>query len=165
LKRNIPQWLWIGALLGLLNVLVANIYASHRLIGASTGYPYLAGKLSGLSNSAYMKEISVAGSWELFFVLGAFVGALLSTVPFRKFKFQILPSRWQAAKGNSKIKRILWAFLGGFLLITGARLADGCTSGHILSGGMQLAASSIVFALFVSLSFFITARFFYGRER
>jgi uncharacterized membrane protein YedE/YeeE len=162
MKNIFPDWFRIGALLGLLNALAATASVSHRLIGASTGYPYLAGKLAGLSDSVYMKEISTAGSWELFFVLGAFIGTLLSTVPFGKFKFQILPKLWQTMKGNSKSKRIAWAFAGGFILITGARLAGGCTSGHIFSGGMQLAAGSLVFAFCVILSFFVMSRIFYG---
>jgi uncharacterized membrane protein YedE/YeeE len=46
----------------------------------------------------------------------------------------------------------------------GARLADGCTSGHILSGGMELAISSLVFAILVFISFIITANLFYKKD-
>lgn len=46
----------------------------------------------------------------------------------------------------------------------GARMSGGCTSGHILSGGMQLALSSFIFAIFVFASLLITGRFFY-REK
>jgi hypothetical protein len=41
-------------------------------------------------------------------------------------------------------------FLGGFIMLFGARWAGGCTSGHGLSGVGQLAAGSIV----VTLMFF-----------
>ena len=41
----------------------------------------------------------------------------------------------------------LLAVLGGFLLIFAARLAGGCTSGHMLSGTTQLALSGLVFAI------------------
>lgn len=37
-------------------------------------------------------------------------------------------------------------FLGGFLLLFGARFAGGCTSGHIMSGMMQSSVSGYVFA-------------------
>ena len=40
-------------------------------------------------------------------------------------------------------------FLGGFLLLFGARFAGGCTSGHMMSGMMQSSASGYVFALVV----------------
>ena len=36
------------------------------------------------------------------------------------------------------------AFIAGFLMLFGARLADGCTSGHGLSGTAQLAVGSMV---------------------
>lgn len=30
-------------------------------------------------------------------------------------------------------------------MLIGARMAGGCTSGHVISGGMQIAVSSLVF--------------------
>lgn len=38
------------------------------------------------------------------------------------------------------------SFIGGFLLLYGARMADGCTSGHMMSGMMQGSVSGYVFA-------------------
>jgi uncharacterized membrane protein YedE/YeeE len=81
---------------------------------------------------------------------------------FGHFKFSSVPPLWAKLKGPSAAKRLVWASIGGFLLILGARLADGCTSGHILSGGMELAVSSLVFAVFVMISAVVTARHFYG---
>ena len=46
-------------------------------------------------------------------------------------------------------KRYLPSFIGGFLLLYGARMADGCTSGHMMSGMMQGAVSGYIFAAFV----------------
>ena len=37
-------------------------------------------------------------------------------------------------------------FVGGFILLFGARMADGCTSGHMMSGMMQGSVSGYVFA-------------------
>ncbi|MGB0431458.1 MAG: YeeE/YedE thiosulfate transporter family protein, partial [Bacteroidia bacterium] len=67
--------------------------------------------------------------------------------------------------GNNKRQRIIWAFLGGFVLIFGARMAGGCTSGHILSGGMQMAISSMVFAVFTFAGLLLTGRIFYGKQK
>jgi uncharacterized membrane protein YedE/YeeE len=39
------------------------------------------------------------------------------------------------------------AFLGGVIIMYGARMAGGCTSGHGISGSLQLAVSSWVFFL------------------
>ena len=38
------------------------------------------------------------------------------------------------------------AFAGGFVVLYGARLAGGCTSGHMMSGMMQTALSGYIFA-------------------
>ncbi len=43
-------------------------------------------------------------------------------------------------------KRYLPSFIGGFLLLYGARMADGCTSGHMMSGMMQGSVSGYLFA-------------------
>nr|WP_307989620.1 YeeE/YedE thiosulfate transporter family protein [uncultured Niameybacter sp.] len=44
------------------------------------------------------------------------------------------------------IKTYLPSFIGGFLLLFGARMADGCTSGHMMSGMMQGSVSGYIFA-------------------
>lgn len=155
----------IGSVIGLLNVVVTNIYIADRPIGASTSYPYVAGILFELQNTNYFGEISRAGNWELFFIIGAFIGALIGALVFKYFKIEVVPELWMRLKGPSKTKRLFWAFFGGFILILGARLADGCTSGHILSGGMELAISSLVFAFFVLISLLITSRLFYGSKK
>jgi len=49
-------------------------------------------------------------------------------------------------------------------LIFGARMAGGCTSGHVLSGGMQLAVSSLVFAAFVFGGLLLTGKYFYRHK-
>jgi uncharacterized membrane protein YedE/YeeE len=53
----------------------------------------------------------------------------------------------------------------GFVLIFGARMADGCTSGLILSGGMQLAKSGLIFAAFGFIAFILTGKLFYSQAQ
>ena len=47
---------------------------------------------------------------------------------------------------KGSLKRYLSMFIGGFLLLFGARFAGGCTSGHMMSGMMQSSVSGYVFA-------------------
>jgi uncharacterized membrane protein YedE/YeeE len=49
------------------------------------------------------------------------------------------------ARETTDARRYADAFIGGFLILFGARLAGGCTSGHIISGMTQLALSSAIF--------------------
>lgn len=43
-------------------------------------------------------------------------------------------------------RRYVPSFLGGFIILYGARMADGCTSGHMMSGMMQGSISGYIFA-------------------
>ncbi|MBL8052066.1 MAG: YeeE/YedE family protein, partial [Nitrospira sp.] len=59
------------------------------------------------------------------------------------------------------VKRLIWSFIGGFLLLFGARFGGGCTSGHMISGVSQLAVSSFVFSTALFPSAILTARWLY----
>ena len=52
----------------------------------------------------------------------------------------------EPASQQSFWRRYLPAFLGGFIILYGARMADGCTSGHMMSGMMQGSVSGYLFA-------------------
>jgi uncharacterized membrane protein YedE/YeeE len=66
--------------------------------------------------------------------------------------------------GPSVMKRFVAAFLGGVVIMYGARLAGGCTSGHGISGGLQLALSSWLFlAVMFSTGLGVTAVLFRKR--
>jgi len=161
-KSNDKKWVIAGIALAVLNALIILKGVSDRPIGASTTYPYAIDSLLGLSTNDYFQKIQTPGNWELFFLLGAFFSGLLFSLIRRDFKFMLIYDNWKSYKGDSQVKRILWSFIGGFMIIIGARMAGGCTSGHILSGGMQFALSSYIFGIFVFASLLITGRFFYG---
>lgn len=56
-------------------------------------------------------------------------------------------ARSTAGQGGQISARRKWmGFLGGFLLLFGARLAGGCTSGHVITGFTQMATASFIFA-------------------
>jgi uncharacterized membrane protein YedE/YeeE len=161
-KSRPLNWWGAGVLLAVLNVLIINVYVANRPIGASGAYPDLAGWLSGLSEAAYIKSLGTS-HWELYFLLGALLGGFGAAVVSGDFQVKLIPDLWRRLKGEAPGKRILWALVGGFYLIFGARLAGGCTSGHILSGGMQLALSSLLFAG-VAIAAFLTMGYFFYRK-
>lgn len=155
------KWVVTGIALTILNVLVFADFFSDRPIGASTAYPYLADLLTGTTDNEYFEKIKTSGNWELIFLAGAFMAGLVISLAKKEFKVTLLHENWKKYRGTSKNGRILWAFVGGFILIIGARMAGGCTSGHILSGGMQLALSSLTFAVFVFIGLLVTGKYFY----
>jgi uncharacterized membrane protein YedE/YeeE len=60
-------------------------------------------------------------------------------------------------------KRMSAAFLGGALMMFGARMAKGCTSGHALTGNMQLALSSIAFTPLMFASAILAGKALYPK--
>lgn len=158
------RWVVSGIALAVLNFVIFLKPVSNRQIGASTTYPYAIDSLLGFTNNDYFLKIQKSGYWELFFLLGAFFSGILFSLIRKDFKLVLIHDNWKRYKGNSTTSRIVWSFVGGFLIIFGARMAGGCTSGHILSGGMQFALSSFIFAIFVFAGLLVTGRFFY-RER
>lgn len=163
-KSKDKKWIISGVALAVLNLIVFLKFLTNRPIGASTAYPYIVDLATKTVNNDYFSKIKIPGNWELIFLLGAFLSGLILSLLTKSFKFKLIHQRWENYKGRSSKKRVLWAFFGGFLVIFGARMAGGCTSGHILSGGMQIAFSSLMFALFVFVGLLITGKLFYKKS-
>jgi len=163
-KARDMKWLYAGIGLALLNAVVFLSVGTNRIIGASTAYPYVADLITGTTKNSYFPKILEPGRWEVVFLTGAFIAGFVMSMLKKEFKIKLIYSNWEIYKGSSVSKRIIWAFVGGFILIFGARMAGGCTSGHILSGGMQLSVSSLVFAVFVFGGLLITGKYFYKSQ-
>ena len=164
-KATDKKWLYAGIGLAVLNAVVFLTAGTNRIIGASTAYPYVADLITGTTGSAYFAKMTEPGRWEVIFLGGAFLAGLILSLIRKDFRITSVHSNWEKYKGSSVAKRLVWAFIGGFILIFGARMAGGCTSGHVLSGGMQLAVSSLVFAVFVFAGLLFTGRYFYKTKR
>ena len=155
-------WISGGVLLALLIWFTFSTLGADRPIGASTGIAYMGAWLFGLQNSEYGKHIANSGSWEVIFLLGVLLGGFLTSVFITKtFKFRILPPLWKKHKNTSPTSRLLWSFIGGFMVVFGARMAGGCTSGHFLSGASQTAVSGLIFGGVVIIALIVTGRTFY----
>ena len=158
------RWIIGGLGLGLLDGLLFLKVTAGRPIGASTAFPYTADLLTGLTGNAYFEKIRGSGHWELIFLGGAFLAGLFFSVISGEFEIRLVHERWKKSLGGQPLLRLLAAQAGGFVLIFGARLAGGCTSGMILSGMMQLALSALVFSIIVFMAFFGTGKLLYGQK-
>lgn len=136
----------------------------HQILGESTTYSWFVGRVF-LPHLEYSSVVIKKIGWEPFSDIGTFLGALIAAVfisrHFQGFRLVIPPS-WRNRFGTSAMKRAIGSFGGFFVMMFGARMADGCTSGHILSGGVQMAASAWVFAIAVVIGMITTARVVYG---
>jgi uncharacterized membrane protein YedE/YeeE len=162
-----------GALVGLLAILSVYLTATYmgksNYLGASTTFVRAAGLVfqnfdaAHVAQNAYYTKEKVKIDWQFLMIIGIYFGALLSSVTDKSFKLEGVPSVWQQRFGSSVIKRAIFAFLGGIVAMIGARLADGCPSGHGLSGMMQLSVSSFVaMAMFFGFGALV-AHFMYTR--
>ncbi len=162
--NRLPWWMG-GILMSGLLLLTFSIFGADRPIGASTYVPYFAGIIFDLDPNkyTYLKDIANSGAWEGVMLFGALLGGFVTSVFITKsFRFSLIPSGWKTYKNNSILSRLLWSFFAGFIMIIGARLAGGCTSGHFMSGMSQMAISSMIFGGVVLVVVIITGRLFYN---
>lgn len=148
----------------------------NKALGVSTTLVRAAGAVEALVSEAHIRSnpyfIKYLGSmdqplpvfeWQfalvVMLVLGAFCASLLSSTRTR----EAVPDLWKSRFGPSRWVRFAGAFLAGIVVIFGARLAGGCTSGHGISGGLQLAVSSWIFFLCLFASGIVTAWLLYGK--
>jgi hypothetical protein len=95
----------------------------------------------------YYQKFSPTVDWEWMLVVGLLIGAFISAKLSGQFQIRWIPGRWSAAFGPAIPARWLVALMGGVIMGFGARWAGGCTSGHGISGTLQLAVSSWLAAI------------------
>ena len=147
-----PEPAWspyvVGTLIGVLTMLTLTF--SRKPVGASSAYADLSGLLGRLAaprhiaSLKYYQEHKPMIGWSLVFVLAAIGGSFLAAATgTNEITGTYLQDMWVARFGaDSGLLRTLVAFGGGALMAYGARMAGGCTSGHGISGTLQLAVGS-----------------------
>jgi uncharacterized membrane protein YedE/YeeE len=90
----------------------------------------------------YYREHPPHVGWGWMLLAGLIIGSFLSAWFSSDFRFGMVPDLWSQQVGSNAWYRWLAAFAGGILLGIGSRWADGCTSGHGISGTLQLVVSS-----------------------
>lgn len=139
-----------GIVIGLLQIPAFLII--ETALGASSSYVTVGGLIASWFDPAILKigyvarNVAITGKnwWQVALVAGIAIGAFVSMLMSGAQRRTISPI-WQRALGSaSPAKRYTIAFFGGFIMLFGARIADGCTSGHGISGMAQLAVGSTV---------------------
>jgi hypothetical protein len=141
----------VGALVGVLSWITFII--SDKPIGCSTAFARTGGMIEKIfrgkktEERPYYKKFTPAVDWEWMLVLGVIIGAFLSACLSGGFAWHWVPGFWNKTVGAGWFARWLSALAGGVIMGFGARWAGGCTSGHGISGTLQLAVSSWLAAL------------------
>ena len=157
----------VGAALGLLSWIVFAVV--NTPLGISTPISSAASLCAtpvmgseSVAGNAYWIKFPFKWDYHMFFLVGTFLGSLLSVLTSRSFQLETVPSTWVGRFGSSSLKRLVSAFFGGIIIMFGARMAGGCTSGHGISGSLQLALSSWVFFLTLFAFGVLTAFVLFG---
>ena len=115
--------------------------------------------------NAYFKNHGFKWDYGMLFLVGIALGGLLSALLAGTFQAETVPAVWRERFGSSAVKRMLAAFVGGLLVMFGARLADGCTSGNGISGSLQLAVGGWTFFLVLFAFGILTSLALFGPGR
>ena len=153
-----PKWVSLGVAFGLLSTLSIALYGP---IGVSGAYSRVIGRAlkavvpGYAASNAYITRFGELLTTENIEVVGLLIGGFLAA------RLAGRRGNTMGTEDDSKKKvgrRYLHTCISGLLTIFRARLAGGCTSGHIISGITQLALSGIVFAAAVFGAGIITAK-------
>lgn len=143
----------VGLGIGILSWI--SLLLSNKAIGCSTAYVRTGGMIENflrkeeVKDRKYFQKYKPKIDWEWMLVIGIIIGSFISATLSGQFKIETVPAIWSQTFGNNLFLRSISAILGGVLIGFGSRLAGGCTSGHGISGTLQLSVGSwLALALF-----------------
>jgi uncharacterized membrane protein YedE/YeeE len=139
-----------GIVIGLLQI--PAFLLIETALGTSSSYVTVGGLIASWIDPSVLKidyvakhvAVTTKNWWQVALVSGIAIGAFVSMKLSGAHRQPISPIWTRALGSSSPMRRYAVAFAAGFLMLLGARIADGCTSGHGLSGTAQLAVGSMV---------------------
>eukprot|EP01006_Ploeotia_vitrea_P057518 TRINITY_DN68183_c5_g9_i1.p1 TRINITY_DN68183_c5_g9~~TRINITY_DN68183_c5_g9_i1.p1 ORF type:complete len:442 (-),score=38.94 TRINITY_DN68183_c5_g9_i1:267-1463(-) len=143
-----------GAMIGLLQLpaitfVVATLGSSSSFMVLVTAFLRCFCRVEVQDKAGFKPFAGATWWWQVVYLIGAVGGSCLSAT---------------TAGHYGEVKALAWwqHFIGGILIITGSRLAGGCTSGHGISGVSQLVTNSMIAVPFIfgggiATAFFVKA--------
>lgn len=170
---TMPRWspYVAGAGIGMLSWLTFGLMSKG--LGTSTTFVRVAGAIEGTVAKEHVEANSYYASllvgrpiieWQFALVIFLFIGAFVAAKSSGSKFVEHVPKLWEWRFGPSRPLRYAAAFLGGVVLLFGARMAGGCTSGHAITGGLQLAVSSWSFLIAMFISGIAVTFLIFGKE-
>ena len=156
----------VGAGIGVLSWI--SFLLSDRPLGVSTAFAKFAGMIElalnrkNVDQMPYYRKVKLAVDWQSMILPGLLVGSFLSAIISSNLEIMIVPPVFAGAFGDDALFRLATALFGGILIGLGARWADGCTSGHGISGALQLSLVSWVAVICFFVSGIIVAALIFG---
>ena len=127
-----------GLLIGVLQIPLFMFLGSF--LGASSGYSVISSQVFRLVPEEFLLQYSYAknfmnskASWQVGLGIGIIIGSALAS-GFAKTIYDSVTTGAPLVASAAAHVGLLDAFIGGFLIVFGARFVGGCASGHGLSG-------------------------------
>ncbi len=156
----------VGAGIGILSWL--SFLISRKALGTSTTFARTSGMIwekydkKQVSELKYYQKYLPQIDWQWMLVLGIIIGSLISSLLSGTFSLTLRPpTEFVSVLNQTVTGRVISALLGGILIGFGARWAGGCTSGHGISGTLQLSISSWLAAICFFIGGILTALLIY----
>lgn len=137
------NWLIYGILIGLF--VPITLLIGNKQLGISSALQNMCLVIIPKSKGVFNNYESIKNEWKLYFAIGIVIGGFLASNIFSAEVKQFLPEHYYSFEG------IITLLFGGFLVGFGTRYANGCTSGHSITGLSMLKLSSLV----ATISFFV----------
>lgn len=129
------NWYIAGPLIGLFVPLL--LLTGNKLFGISSSFAHICYVLLPAGKKKIMDYDYKSNAWKFYFVMGITAGAYISVHFLSDVKTNFLPQEYYSIGGMIKL------FVGGLFVGFGTRYANGCTSGHAITGLSLLQSSSL----------------------
>ena len=137
------NWYIAGPLIGLFVPLLLII--GNKMFGISSAFEHICSISLPESMSAVLEYSRAKNAWKFYFVIGIMLGGFISVNFLSDSGTAFLPDNYYSFAGYIEL------FIGGLLVGFGTRYANGCTSGHAITGFSLLNPGSIK----STISFFV----------
>lgn len=148
-----------GSLAG--GLLIVSVVIFHGLFGSTTTFARIGNGILqafnlDLADANFFTDNGANFGWskildfQTFFVFGIPLGAFTAAKLSGEFKIRSVSNTFEKKFGNRPKLRYAHAFIGAFIMVIGARIANGCPSWWAISS-----ASRLDLAAFATLAFFL----------
>jgi len=161
------EWGWVstGILAGLV-ILAAT--AQGQYLGISGGFAALTSHVTDLFGYrlASVTVLDDTTAWRAAMVAGLFPGAMLSAFLSGSVRNVPVTPLWSAAFESGMKSRASAVFAGGFLIMLGALVGGGCTTGQFMAGFPTLSVGSFAMGMtFFAVGMATAFLLYWGRWR
>lgn len=149
----LSKWYVAGPLIGLF-VPFFLLFGS-KMFGISSSFDYICSVVFPGNSKENISDFVNKNRWKFYFVIGITIGGWIANFLLSETPAKFLPESYHSLSGYVQL------LAGGILVGFGTRYANGCTSGHSITGISTLQKSGIIATIFFFVGGLIMTFLFY----